>query len=87
MAIELRAVNSFRRGSIGATYSDDVVTIVNEGAGLVIRREQPTLIHTLIDAMFSGMSEDADHNREALDLATEFAESDWEALRRSDLDQ
>ena len=34
-----------------------------------------------IDAAICGMSEDADYEKEALLIAEEFAESDWEALK------
>jgi hypothetical protein len=39
-----------------------------------------------IDAAFSEMAEDADHQREATLLAEEFEPSDWEALKLGEED-
>lgn len=46
----------------------------------------PSIVHTLVDHSFAGLATDADYQRDAAMLAAEFAQSDWEALLRAELD-
>ncbi len=49
-----------------------------------VRRELAAQRRREIDAAFADMGRDDDVNREVLQIAGEFAQSDWEALRLAD---
>jgi uncharacterized protein (DUF305 family) len=83
--VVLAVSNSFLIRTAVASYAASPATVVNDTAQSPTS-DQPTLIHTLIDAMFAEMASDTDYHREAIDLAGELEQSDWEALRRSEED-
>ena len=81
--LAVQVTNSFQTRTAVASYSTSAATIVNDTRQSPAT-EQPTLIHTLIDAMFAEMASDQDYRSEAIDLAAQLEQSDWEALRRSE---
>ena len=53
----------------------------NQLVATALRRELAALERAAIDQAFSGMAEDKAYQEEALQIAKEFAISDWEAFQ------
>ena len=73
-------VENEKKGAPTKTISlnDLIVTAITAYLKLYKRRQ--------IDALFAGMAEDADYQKQAKLLAEEFEASDWEALRLEERD-
>lgn len=78
--------------ALSADLLEAMNTIVREGVAesrndfleRAIRRQLASTRRTKVDAEFAQMANDPTYQGEALQVAEEFAEADWEALRAAE---